>query len=170
VEIASSVGLHKKDLRCRARVEVFRVTCGSERVRDGRASDAVPDGGYERDGDVAHDASFPIAFAPRDGGERGLGRGLGGGVAGGDSTSRTVIGEIVKELAERCTRNCTVCVRVRVGPTTRCIYLRAELLLPEVRKYESTCSCTSVRPYVRCTLKVLSKYLRTKYFRTKVAP
>jgi hypothetical protein len=34
VEIASSVGLHKKDLRCRARVEVFRVTCGSERVRD----------------------------------------------------------------------------------------------------------------------------------------
>jgi hypothetical protein len=25
VEIASSVGLHKKDLRCRARVEVFRV-------------------------------------------------------------------------------------------------------------------------------------------------
>ena len=90
MEIASSVGLHKKDLRCRARVEVFRVTCGSERVRDGRASDAVPDGGYERDGDVAHDASFPIAFAPRDGGERGLGRGLGGGVAGGDSTSRTL--------------------------------------------------------------------------------
>ena len=76
MEIASCVGLHKKDLRCRARVEVFRVTCGSERVRDGRASDAVPDGGYERDGDVAHDASFPIAFAPRDGGERGLGRGL----------------------------------------------------------------------------------------------
>ena len=100
MEIASCVGLHKKDLRCRARVEVFRVTCGSERVRDGRASDAVPDGGYERDGDVAHDASFPIAFAPRDGGERGLGRGLGGGVAGGDSTSRTVIGELVKELAE----------------------------------------------------------------------
>ena len=100
MEIASSVGLHKKDLRCRARVEVFRVTCGSERVRDGRASDAVPDGGYERDGDVAHDASFPIAFAPRDGGERGLGRGLGGGVAGGDSSSRTVIGELVKELAE----------------------------------------------------------------------
>ena len=100
MEITSSVGLHKKDLRCRARVEVFRVTCGSERVRDGRASDAVPDGGYERDGDVAHDASFPIAFAPRDGGERGLGRGLGGGVAGGDSSSRTAIGEIVKELAE----------------------------------------------------------------------
>ena len=34
MEFASSVGLHKKDLRCRARVEVFRVTCGSERVRD----------------------------------------------------------------------------------------------------------------------------------------
>jgi|EP00982_Pelagococcus_subviridis_P007806 hypothetical protein len=44
------------------RVEVFRVTCGSERVRDGRASDAVPDVGYERDGDVARDASFPVAF------------------------------------------------------------------------------------------------------------
>ena len=72
MEIASSVGLHKKDLRCRARVEVFRVTCGSERVRDGRASDAIPDVGYERDGDVAHDASFPVAFAARDGGERGL--------------------------------------------------------------------------------------------------
>ena len=53
-------------------MEVFRVTCGSERVRDGRAGDAVPDVGYERDGDVAHDASFPVAFAPRDGGERGL--------------------------------------------------------------------------------------------------
>ena len=53
-------------------MEVFRVTCGSERVRDGRASDAVPDLGYERDGDVAHDASFPVAFAARDGGERGL--------------------------------------------------------------------------------------------------
>ena len=100
MEIASSVGLHKKDLRCRARVEVYRVTCGSERVRDGRASDAVPDGGYECDGDVAHDASFPIAFAPRDGGDRGLSRGIGGGVTGGYSTSRTVIGKLVKELAE----------------------------------------------------------------------
>ena len=81
-------------------MEVFRVTCGSERVRDGRAGDAVPDVGYERDGDVAHDASVPVAFAPRARGERGLGRGLGGGVAGGDSTARTVLGELVKELAE----------------------------------------------------------------------
>ena len=54
VEVACCVRLHEEeDLRCRARVEVFRVTCGSERVRDGRASDAVPDVGYERDGDVA---------------------------------------------------------------------------------------------------------------------
>ena len=136
-------------------MEVFRVTCGSERVRDGRASDAVPDGGYERDGDVAHDASFPIAFAPRDGGERGLGRGLGGGVAGGDSTSRTVIGEIVKELAERCTRNCMCsCVRVRVQLGVQ--YLSSCGII--------TSGSTKVRKYfrtsVRCTLKVqlLSKY------------
>jgi len=87
-------------MRCRARVEVFRVARGSERVRDGCASDAVPEVGDERDGDVAHDASFPVAFAPRDGGERGLSRGVGGGVAGGDSSARTVLGELVKELAK----------------------------------------------------------------------
>ncbi len=49
VEVACRVGLHEEDLRCRARVEVFRVTCGSERVRVGRACDAVPEVGDERD-------------------------------------------------------------------------------------------------------------------------
>ena len=93
-------------------MEVFRVTCGSERVRDGRASDAVPDLGYERDGDVAHDASFPVAFAPRDGGERGLGRGSGGGFTGRDSSARTVLGELIRTVLytySMCTAvHCTV--------------------------------------------------------------
>jgi len=41
VEVAGRVGLHEEDLRCCARVEVFRVARGSERVRDGCASDAT---------------------------------------------------------------------------------------------------------------------------------
>ena len=108
VEVACRVGLHEEDLRCRARVEVFRVTCGSQRVRDGRACNAVPEVGDERDGDVAHDASFPVAFAPRDGGERGLGRGSGGGFTGRDSSARTVLGELIRTVHVQYVYSCTL--------------------------------------------------------------
>ena len=72
MERTGRVRFHDKYVCCRVHVKVIGVTQGFERVGSGRVKDAVFQVLDKRDGDVANDAAFPEAFAPRDGREHGF--------------------------------------------------------------------------------------------------